>query len=82
MAYVTRRFNAAFTRTLQSSSEALCEVSDGFYSVRLLASCQTPKLEDQSWSAVHGFLFKIIAAILYIRRPTPPFEPRGCAMQW
>ena len=48
MAYGTRRFNAAFTRALPC-----------FYSVRLLASRQTPKLEDHSWSAVHDCLFNI-----------------------
>ena len=41
--------------------EALCDVSEHpcFYSVRLLASRQTPKLEDHSWSAVHECLFNI-----------------------
>ena len=50
MAYGTRRFNAAFTRALQASSVALCDVSEHswFYSERLLASRQTPKLEDHS----------------------------------
>ena len=33
-----------------------------FYSVKLLASRQTPKLEDHSWSAVHDCLFNIFAA--------------------
>ena len=37
---------------------------DGFYSVRLLASRQTPQLEDHSWSAVHDCLFNIFAANL------------------
>ena len=43
-----------------SGSEALCDVSEHpcFYSVRLLASRQTPKLEDQSWSTVHDCLNK------------------------
>ena len=49
----------------------------GFYSVRLLASCQTPKLEDHSWSAVHDCLFNIFAANLHIRRPTPPSATEG-----
>ena len=31
---------------------------DDFYTVRLLASRQTPKLEDHSWSAVHDCLFR------------------------
>ena len=45
-----------------SGSEALCDVSEHpcFYSVRLLASRQTPKLEDYSWSAVHDCLFNIV----------------------
>ena len=63
----------------QSSSEALCDVFEHpcFYSVSLLASRQTPKLEDHSWSAVHDCLFNIFAANLYIWRPTPP-----SATQW
>ena len=50
-----------------SSSEALCDVSEHpcFYSVRLLASRQTPKLEDHSRSAVHDCLFNIFAANLH-----------------
>ena len=50
MAYGTRRFKATFTRALQSSSsEALCDVSEHpcFYSVRLLASRQTPQAGGQ-----------------------------------
>ena len=43
-----------------------------YYSVRLLASRQTPKLEDHSWSAVHDYLFNISAANHHIWRPTPP----------
>ena len=46
MAYGIRRFNAAFTRALQLiPSEVLCDVSEHpcFYSVRLLASRQTPQ---------------------------------------
>ena len=58
-----------------SGSEALCDVSEHpcFYSVRLLASRQTPNLEDHSWSAVHDCLFNILAAILHIWRPTLPY---------
>ena len=57
-----------------SSSEALCDVSEHprFYSVGLLVSRQTPKLEDHSWSAVHDCLSNIFAANLRIWRPTPP----------
>ena len=53
---------------IMSSSEALCDVSEHpcFYSVRLLASSQTPKLEDHSWSAIHDWLFNIIAANLHL----------------
>ena len=49
---------------LASSSEALWIFLNkgGFYSVRFLASRQTPKLEDHSWSAVHDSLFNIFAA--------------------
>ena len=50
---------------------------DGFYSVRLLASHQTPKLEDHSWSAVHDCSFNIFTANLHIWRPTPPSATRG-----
>ena len=77
MAYGTRRFNAAFTRALQS--EALCDVSEHpcFYSVRLLASRQTPKLEDHSYSAVHDCFFNILAANLLIWKPTPPSATQG-----
>ena len=62
-----------------SQAEALCNVSEHpcFYSVRLLASRQTPKLEDHSWSAVHDCLFNIFAANLHIRRPTPPSATQG-----
>ena len=81
MAYGTRRFNAAFTRALQSGSEALCDVSEHpcFYSLRLLASRQTPMLEDHSWLAVHDCLFNIFAGNLHIWKPTPPFASRGDA---
>ena len=44
---------------------------DGFYSVRLLALCQTPKQDYHSWSSVHDFLFNIFAAKLHAWRPTP-----------
>jgi hypothetical protein len=47
-----------------------------FYSVRLLASLQTPKLEDHSWSAVHD-LFNVFAANLHIWRPSPPSATQG-----
>ena len=50
---------------------------DDFYNVRLLASRQTPKLEDHSWSAVHDFLFNIFTVNLYICRPTPPSATQG-----
>ena len=50
---------------------------DDFYSVRLLASRQTSKLEDHSWSAVHDCLFNILAANLHIWRPTPPSATQG-----
>ena len=47
---------------------------DDFYSVRLLTSRQTPKLEeDHSWSAVHDYLFNIFTANLHIWRPILPF---------
>ena len=52
---------------------------DGFYSVRLLTSRQTPKLEDRSRSAVHDCLFNIFAANLHIWRPTSPSATRGDA---
>ena len=47
--------NNPYPEPNQSGSEALCDVSEHpcFYSVRLLASRQTHKLEDHSWSAVH-----------------------------
>ena len=44
---------------------------DNFYSVRLLDSRLTPKLEDHSWSAVHDCLLNIFAANFHIWRPTP-----------
>ena len=50
---------------------------DGFYSVRLLASRQTPKLEDLSWSAVHDYLFNIFATNLHIWSPTPSSATQG-----
>ena len=50
---------------------------DRFYSVSLLASRQTLKLEDHSWSAVHDCLFNIFAANLHIWRPTPPSATQG-----
>ena len=52
----------------------------GFYSVRLLASCQTPKLEDPSWSADHVCLFNIFADNLHIWRPTPHPQPEGMCL--
>ena len=63
----------------QSDSEALCDVSEHpcFYSVRLLASRQTSKPEDHSWSAVHDSLFNIFAANLHIWRPTHPSATQG-----
>ena len=39
---------------------------NGFYSVRLLASFQSPKLEDHSWLDVHNCLFNIITANFHI----------------
>ena len=50
---------------------------DDFYSVMLLASRQTPNLEDHSWSAVHDFLLNIFAANLQIWRPSPPSATQG-----
>ena len=60
-------------------SEALCDVSQHpcFYSVRLLASRQTPNLEDHFWSAVHDCLFNIFEANLHIMRPTPLSATQG-----
>ena len=52
---------------------------DDFYCVRLLASRQTPKLEDHSWSTIHDYLFNIFSAKLHIWRPTPPSATRGDA---
>ena len=91
MANGTRRFNAAFTRGLQESlscaeSQILNPVSrpcmtflneNYFYNVRLLASRQTFKLEDHSWSALHDCLSNIFAANLHIWRPTPPSATQG-----
>ena len=68
-----------------SSSEALCVIYEQicFYSLRLLASCQTPKLEDYSWSAVYDCLFAIFAANLHILRHKSPIRnSRGRAMPW
>ena len=64
---------------LSNSSEALCDVSEHpcFYSERLLASRQTTKLEDHSWSAVHECLFNIFATNIHIWRPTPPSATQG-----
>ena len=45
--------------------------------MKLLASRQTPKLEDHYWSAVHDCLFNIFAANLHIWRPTPPSATQG-----
>ena len=50
---------------------------DYFYNVRLLASRQTPKLKNNSWSDVHDCLFNIFAANLHIWRPTPPSATQG-----
>ena len=63
----------------QSSSEAQGDASEQitFYSVMMLASRQTPKLEDHSWSTFHDCLFNIFAANLHIRRPTPHPQPEG-----
>ena len=63
----------------QSSSEALCDFSEHpcFYSVILLASRQTLKLEDHCCSAVHDCLFNIFAANLLIWRPTPLSATQG-----
>ena len=61
-----------------SSSEVLVMLlnKNCFYSMKLLASRQTPKQEDLSWSAVHDCLFNIFAANLHIWRSTPPFATR------
>ena len=48
-----------------------------FNNMKLLASCQTPKVEDHSSSADHDCLFKIFAANLHIWRLIPPSETRG-----
>ena len=58
--------------------EAFCDVSDQicFYSLRLLTSRQTSKLEDHSWSTVHDSLFNISAA------NPPTRNPRGRSMPW
>ena len=48
-----------------------------FYIVGLLASRQTPKLEDHSCSAVHDCLFNIFAANLHIWMPTPLSATQG-----
>ena len=71
--------NNSYPVPKQSRSEALCDVSEHpcFYSVRLLASRQTLKLEDHSWSAVHDCLFNIFAANLQICRLTPPSATQG-----
>jgi len=53
-----------------------------FYGEELLAPRPTPKLEDQTLSAVRDCLFNIIAATLHIRRPSPPSANLGCAMPW
>ena len=50
---------------------------DGFYSVKLLASRQTPKLEGHSWSALQDSLFNIFPANLHIWRPTLLSATRG-----
>ena len=36
------------------------------FTMRLLASCQTPKLEDHSWLAIHNCLFNTFAAKIII----------------
>ena len=66
----------------QLNSEALCDVTEYpcFYSVRLLASRPTSKLEDHSWSAVHDCLFNIFAANLHIWRLTSPSTTLGDAL--
>ena len=69
-------FFAMIVPNYQSSSEVLCDLSEHpcCYSVRLLASRQTSKLEDHSWSAV-DCLFNIFAANLW--KPTPPSATQG-----
>jgi hypothetical protein len=57
MTYGTRRFNAEFTRAVFRVASDVSE-----HIVRLLASCQAPKLEDHSWLAVHDCLFNIFTA--------------------
>ena len=52
-------------------------IKDGSYSVKLLASRQSPKLEDHSCSAVHDCLSHIFTANLHICRLTPPSAIRG-----
>ena len=61
-------FFAMVVPNYPSTSEALCDVYENpcFYSVRLLASRQSPKLEDHPWSAVHDCLFNIFAANFHL----------------
>ena len=55
---------------------------DDFYSVWVLASCQTPKLEDQSWLTAHDCLFNIFAANSISGGLLPHPQPRGRARPW
>ena len=73
MTYGTRRFNAAFTRALPFQIinrvprlRVMFLNKIVFYSVRLLALRQTPKLEDHTRSAVHDCIFNTLAANLQI----------------
>ena len=65
-------------------SEALCNVSEHafFYSVSLLASHQTPNLEDHSWSDFHDCLFNIFAVTSISGGLLPHPQPRGRVMPW
>ena len=70
-----------FTKVQHPNSEALCDISEQrwFSQCELIASRQTPKLEDHSWPTVHDCLFNMFAANLHIWRPTPPSATRGDA---
>ena len=79
MAFRTQRFNATFTMAhqLSRSSVEFWGPVNGFYSLRFLASLQTPKLEGHSWSVVHDCLLNIFSANLHIWRPSPRSATRG-----
>ena len=72
MAYGTRSFNTALTRALQIINRVPrhCVIflnKDGFYSVRLLASRQTPKLEDHSgWLSTTAYSIRVYSQLTFI----------------